>query len=80
MQISKSKDIAKIQKISIKTFVDPFSFQNTEVDMKIYLEEKFSLEQLTTEVDNPESFFYLMEEDNEVLGYLKLNIGKAQTE
>lgn len=80
MQIWKSKDIAKIQKISIKTFVETFSFQNTEEDMKIYLEEKFSLEQLTTEVDNPESFFYLLEEDNEVLGYLKLNIGKAQTE
>jgi ribosomal protein S18 acetylase RimI-like enzyme len=80
MRITRSKEVAKIQDISIKTFVETFSSQNTEEDMKIYLEEKLSLEQLTTEVENPESFFYLLEDDNEVLGYLKLNIGQSQTE
>lgn len=48
--------------------------------MKNYLEEGFSLNKLTTELENKNSEFYFAELDNHVIGYLKLNFGESQTE
>jgi ribosomal protein S18 acetylase RimI-like enzyme len=48
--------------------------------MKKYLEEGFSDEKLTTELNNPDSEFYFAFQENEVIGYLKINHGQSQTE
>lgn len=48
--------------------------------MKKYLETKFSLEKLTSEWQNPDSNFYFAKENETIIGYLKLNTAKAQTE
>jgi diamine N-acetyltransferase len=73
-------DIEQLQKIGRQTFSETFSAGNTEEDMNKYLEEGFSLEKLTTELNNPDSEFYFAEIDNNVIGYLKLNYGQSQTE
>lgn len=82
MQITKIdiSDIENLQKISIRTFSETFSDVNSEEDMQKYLSEKLSLEQLKSEFENPNSEFYFAEENGEILGYLKLNFGNAQTE
>jgi predicted GNAT family acetyltransferase len=48
--------------------------------MAAYLEEKFSLPQLHAELSHPHSEFYFAMQNNQVQGYLKLNVGDAQTE
>ena len=48
--------------------------------MAKYLEEVFSLEKLTTELSDKNSEFYFAMLGNNVVGYLKLNFGKSQTE
>jgi ribosomal protein S18 acetylase RimI-like enzyme len=48
--------------------------------MKKYLEEGFSIQKLTTELNNKDSEFYFAELDHEIIGYLKLNSGQSQTE
>lgn len=48
--------------------------------MSAYLEEGFSLEKLTTELQNPHSAFYIAALGSTVIGYLKVNTGPAQTE
>jgi len=73
-------DIDQLQKISRQTFFETFSAGNTEEDMTKYLEEGFSLEKLTAELNNPDSAFYFALLDNQVIGYLKLNFGQSQTE
>jgi diamine N-acetyltransferase len=74
------KDIGQLQKISKQTFFETFSAANTEENMKKYLEEEFSTEKLTFELNNPGSKFYFALLDKNVIGYLKLNFGKSQTE
>ena len=74
------KDLKDLQSVSKITFKESFGDQNTPKDMEKYLREKFSEEQLLSEVDNPDSEFYLAKLNEEVVGYLKLNIGQAQTE
>ena len=73
-------DIEQLQKISRKTFYETFSAGNTEENMKKYLEEGFSEAKLTGELSNPNSEFYFATLGNNVIGYLKLNVGQSQTE
>jgi ribosomal protein S18 acetylase RimI-like enzyme len=73
-------DVIKLQEIGQQTFFETFEAGNTEENMKNYLEEGFSLNKLTTELENKNSEFYFAELDNHVIGYLKLNFGESQTE
>lgn len=73
-------DIEQLQKIGRQTFSETFSEGNTEENMAKYLDEGFSSEKLTAELNNDGSEFYFALSDNNVIGYLKLNHGKSQTE
>jgi ribosomal protein S18 acetylase RimI-like enzyme len=73
-------DIDQLQKISIHTFSETFAAVNTEENMKKYLEEGFSLEKLTSELNDKNAECYFATLDNDVIGYLKLNFGASQTE
>lgn len=74
-------DINELQKVSMETFYDTFADQNTEKNMQDYLSNSYNFETLTEELKNKNSFFYfvLNDEDN-IMGYLKLNINDAQSE
>ena len=76
----KPNEIVPLQKIGRQTFQETFSDSNSEENMKNYLEEGFSVEKLTSELHNPDSEFYFATHDNEIIGYLKVNFGDAQTE
>lgn len=73
-------DVDQLQKIGQQTFVETFSEGNTAENMTKYLEEGFSIEKLTTELKDKDSLFYFAIFDKNVIGYLKLNFGKSQTE
>ena len=82
MQIRKLDitDLENLQKISIITFRETFEEVNSEEDMQKYLDENLSLERLKNELENLDSEFYFIENENKNLGYLKINFGNAQTE
>ena len=69
-----------MQQISKTTFTDTYAGGNTQENMHAYLEAHFSLAQLKKEISNPESFFYFARHKTQVVGYLKLNMGQAQSE
>lgn len=73
-------DIDEIFRISLKTFTESFAKYNTEENMKLYLTANINSAKLTEELNNPESEFYLAKKDEKVIGYLKINFGKAQTD
>lgn len=73
-------DLEKLQKIGRKTFEETFSESNSEENMRNYLEEGFSKEKLTAELNNKDSEFYFAILKDEVIGYLKVNFGESQTE
>ena len=80
ISLTKPNEINELQKISKDTFVEAFSNQNTEENMRKYLEENLSIQQLTNELLNSESSFYFARMDEKIIGYLKVNFGKAQTD
>ncbi len=74
-------EIIELQIVCKKTFVETFEDQNTKEDMEKFLEESYGLEVLEKELSDRNSMIYLAVDDNgRALGYLKLNIGDAQTE
>lgn len=73
-------DLLQLQYISKRTFFEAFSDVNTEENMAKYLEEGFSLERLTEELNNADSEFYFALIDDNIVGYLKLNSGQSQTD
>jgi diamine N-acetyltransferase len=73
-------DVEQLQEISRQTFYETFSAANTEENIKKYLEEGLSIEKLMTELYNPNSEFYFAVLNDNVIGYLKLNSAKSQTE
>ena len=72
--------IAALQQIGRQTFSETFAESNSAENMAKYLEEAYSLEKLTEELNNPNSFFYFAKLDEKVIGYLKINMGGSQTE
>ncbi len=73
-------DIGQLQKIGRQTFYETFSAGNTEENMQKYLEEGFSIDKLTSEINDQHAEFYFVTLENDVIGYLKLNFGQSQTE
>jgi ribosomal protein S18 acetylase RimI-like enzyme len=73
-------DVVLLQNISIQTFSETFSAVNTLEDMWQYLNESLSLSKLSDELNNKLSQFYFAVLEEEVIGYLKLNTGHAQTD
>lgn len=74
------KDISKLQEIGRQTFFSTFVDTCSAEDMAQYLEEGFSTEKLTAELNNHNSEFYFAVLNNNIIGYLKLNFGSSQTE
>lgn len=75
-----TEDTEIIQKLGIQTFSETFAKDNTEEAMEKYLKESFNTPKIEAELNNPDSHFYIAWEEDNPVGYLKVNTGKAQTE
>jgi ribosomal protein S18 acetylase RimI-like enzyme len=73
-------DVEQLQSIGVQTFQETFSAKNTEEDMQQYLAKAFTIEKLTSEINDKNAAFYFATLNNKVIGYLKLNFGQSQTE
>lgn len=75
-----AEDTEIIQKLGIQTFSETFAKDNTEEAMEKYLRESFNTEKVESELNHPDSHFYIAWEEDNPVGYLKVNCGNAQTE
>lgn len=73
------QDAALIADISRQTFYDTFAADNTEADMRKFLDEQFTKGRLMLEVGAPENVFLLAYKEQNVAGYIKLREGKKLT-
>lgn len=74
------KDAEILQKVSIETYTDTFGAYNTIENLRAYLNKAYDLNTLKRELSDPNSEFYFLKADEQVAGYIKLNILDAQTE
>lgn len=76
----RESDVALLQAICRETYEDTFGPSISAADIAVYMDEAYSEATLLAELANPESFYYFLYQEDQVVGYLKLNVGQAQTE
>jgi ribosomal protein S18 acetylase RimI-like enzyme len=74
------EDLQILQQISIETFNDTFKDQNSPENLKACLERAFNAKQLEKELSNISSEFFSICFNEDLAGYLKVNINDAQSE
>lgn len=74
------EDLHQLQEISIETFSDTFKDQNSPENMNAYLDKAYNLEQLIKELSHRSSRFFFVFFNEEIAGYLKVNVKDAQSE
>ncbi|MDR6775843.1 MULTISPECIES: GNAT family N-acetyltransferase [Paenibacillus] len=74
------EDLQILQEISIETFNDTFKDQNSPENMKAYMERAFNFKQLEEELSNVSSEIFFIYFNEELAGYLKVNMNDAQSE
>lgn len=73
-------DLENLRELAYQTFDDTFGHLNTPENMQVYLEKAFSREKLQDELTNPLSRFFFLAQGSQLVGYLKINEGEAQTD
>ena len=73
-------DLETVRQIGIDTFYESFASVNTEENMAHYLKTGFSVEKVASELSNADSEFHLAYDGDQLVGYLKVNHGPAQSE
>lgn len=74
------EDLVLLQQISLQTFTDAFFHLNVPESFYGYTKWAFTKEQLKTELENYNSQFQFLRNENCVMGYFKLNYNTAQSD
>lgn len=80
VQVQRTTDVDVIRDLSIRTFTETFAASNTEQDMRDFLERDYNRDVLAEQINDPDSTFFLVTVDGTPAGYMKVNVGRAQTE
>ena len=73
-------DLRALQKLSVETFVDTFIDSNTADDLASCIDSLYNTEKLARELAAKHSYFYFVEVEDQIAGYIKLNTRYEQTE
>lgn len=74
------QDAETLRSIAEQTYRETFSADNKTAIMDAYTQEAFNSDKIETELRNPDSTFYFGVDNDVCVGYIKLNVGEAQTE
>jgi ribosomal protein S18 acetylase RimI-like enzyme len=66
------KDAEKLSQFARKAFYDSYAWYNDEQDMAAYLNDNFTTSKTEEDINHPQTIFYLVWNNNEVCGYVKL--------
>ena len=73
-------DLDALLAFSKQTFFDAFYHQNKPEDITAYADKNLTATKLHQEINNPSSAFYFALINQEIVGYVKLNFGPAQSD
>ena len=73
------EEVAELKVISEDTFRETFAHDNTEAQLQGYFDTALSEEVLLDEITHEEWRYFFILVDGEKAGFLKTNVGSAQT-
>ncbi|WP_439473676.1 GNAT family N-acetyltransferase [Algoriphagus formosus] len=76
----KVADLKDLHQFAKACFVDTYASQNTPENMSLYLKEEFSEARILKLLEDPNIQFFFALKASQIIGYLQVNWGKAQSE
>lgn len=76
----KHSDLDTLRALAIRTYSAAFAHKNKPGVIEDYYKHAFAKAHLSKQLSNPQSYWYFAKDIDQIIGYLKLNIGNAQTE
>ncbi|UCH66583.1 MAG: GNAT family N-acetyltransferase [Ignavibacterium sp.] len=70
----------ELNEIAVTTFTKTIPADVSSDDMEVYVQDRFGKEVLISAISNPETEFYIARLNGKTIGYLKINLGDAQTD
>ena len=77
---AEDRDLNTLHSVAKSTFITTYEAFNTPENMRAYLATHFSKKAIIAQLNDPDVQFFLIEQNETTLGYIKLNRGTAQTE
>ena len=74
------QDIDTLRLLAIRTYTDAFAHKNKPGVLEKYVVYAFAKAHLEKQLLAPNSYWYFLKQNDTIIGYLKLNVGNAQTE
>ncbi|WP_299766123.1 GNAT family N-acetyltransferase [uncultured Dokdonia sp.] len=74
------QDINTLRTLATRTYTNAFAHKNKPGVLEKYVVYAFAKAHLEKQLLAPDSYWYFMQQNDTIIGYLKLNIGNAQTE
>jgi ribosomal protein S18 acetylase RimI-like enzyme len=74
------QDLDVLQSLAIRTYTDAFVHKNKPGVIEGYMKHAFAKANLQQQLSDNNSYWYFIKDTDTIIGYLKLNIGNAQTE
>lgn len=78
IRVASTADLLELRQLAIDAFINAYAIFNKETDIQQYLKENFNEEVLRAELSNPEILILVAEQENEILGYVKLVPGGGE--
>ncbi|MBI1223687.1 MAG: GNAT family N-acetyltransferase [Bacteroidetes bacterium] len=75
-----TEDLEILRDIGLQAFKEAFGSQNNPSDFEAYIATAFDLKKLKEELENTASAFFFAKNENEIVGYLKVNFPGAQSD
>lgn len=77
----KPNEFQILRELEVETYGDTFGPYISDADMEDYYQSVLSLEQIQKDLADPESeTYFVLDHNQEICGFLKINWGQAQTE
>lgn len=74
------KDAEKLRQLEVATYQETFGPSIAQEDLDDYYATVLSLEQIKKDLAHPDSETYFLYEEDQLIGFLKINWGQAQSE
>ncbi|MHA7128859.1 GNAT family N-acetyltransferase [Algoriphagus namhaensis] len=74
------EDLEDFVAMARKAFVEAYADQNTAKNIEHYLRESFTVEQISRELMQAGSHFFILKKENQIIGYTKVNQVPAQAD
>jgi ribosomal protein S18 acetylase RimI-like enzyme len=72
IRVANADDVLQLRDLSRSTFYETYADQNTADDVRMHMQQTFSIEKLTSELEDASNAFFIASQGDKMVGYAKL--------